>query len=169
MPDDVIGVDDGDVLMTAAGVVRDMSDVCDDGCGTGGGGGAGGLSSYRPPFIMVHQLSPGPPAVGVGHPAPVVTSCSPPPYSVPTAASPRSPMMIIVVVSHGVRRETAGHAGVGSGVVVSGGGGGGGGSGGVDKDDGPIWSATKHKTSPDQFRVFLQVKKLYISCHIIIL
>lgn len=101
MTDDVIGVDDGDVLMTAAGAARAMS--TDDGCSDtdDGGGGAGGLSSYRPPFIIVHQLSPGP-AVGVGHPAPVVTSCSPPPYSVPTAASPRSPMMIIVVVSYGV-------------------------------------------------------------------
>lgn len=107
-PDDVIGVDDGDVLITA-GAARDMSDEDGGGSGTVGGGGAGGLSSYRPPFIIVHQLSPGP-AVGVGHPAPVVTSCSPPPYSVPTAASPRSPMMIIVVVSDGVRCETAGHA-----------------------------------------------------------
>lgn len=112
MPDDAIGVDDGDVLMVAAAtVVRAMSDEDSGGCSdTVGGGGGGGLSSYRPPFIMVHQLSPGPPAVGVGHPAPVVTSCSPPPYSVPTAASPRSPMMIIVVVSDGVRRETAGRA-----------------------------------------------------------
>lgn len=112
-PDDAIGVDDGDVLMMAVVGVRARSADDDDGCsdtdGGGGGGGGGGLSSYRPPFIIVHQLSPGP-AVGVGHPAPVVTSCSPPPYSVPTAASPRSPMMIIVVVSDGFRSETAGHA-----------------------------------------------------------
>lgn len=111
-PDDAIGVDDGDVLMMAVVGVRAISADDDDGCSDtdgGGGGGGGGLSSYRPPFIIVHQLSPGP-AVGVGHPAPVVTSCSPPPYSVPTAASPRSPMMIIVVVSDGFRSETTGHA-----------------------------------------------------------
>lgn len=110
-PDEPIGVDDGEVLMVGAAddAVRAMSD--DDGGNAmvgGGGGGGGVLSSYMPPFIIAHQLSPGP-AVGVGHPAPVVTSCSPPPYSVPTAASPRSPMMIIVVVSDGVTRETADH------------------------------------------------------------
>lgn len=95
------------MMMADVGAALVMSDD-DGGCGMGGGGGGGWLSSYRPPFIIVHQLSPGP-ADGVGHPAPVVTSCSPPPYSVPTAASPRSPMMIIVVVSDGVRSETTGH------------------------------------------------------------
>lgn len=154
-PDDAIGVDDGEVLMVGAtdDDVRAMSDD-DGGNGTVGGGGGGGgvLSSYMPPFIIAHQLSPGP-AVGVGHPAPVVTSCSPPPYSVPTAASPRSPMMIIVVVSDGVTRETAGHAvsvpGSGCKCNVSVG-------FGVGDDDGPIQGpATKHKnTSPDQFRVY---------------
>lgn len=96
------------MAVTARAMSDDEAD--DGGTGMPGGGGGGRLSSYRPPFIIVHQLSPGP-AVGVGHPAPVVTSCSPPPYSVPTAASPRSPMMIIVVVSDGVMGETAGHAG----------------------------------------------------------
>lgn len=121
--DEAVGVDDGDVLIDAAAdtarlLASDADDWdTDDGGGSGtGGGGGGGLSSYRPPFIIVHQLSPGP-AVGVGHPAPVVTSCSPPPYSVPTAASPRSPMMIIVVV-HGTVHERNGDTGDGRLTVV---------------------------------------------------